>query len=188
MNTSLFALVVLAAWIPGWAPSWPSWPSWPGWPHRARPTVIWHGARFGMTPAQVLKLFPAARPTVAGASVGGDVEGASMLIRVADHDTVAHFFFGKRGLSTVELDIVDVEAGRTAANLLEAHELGELLAQKYGPAQTCATPEPQALVQSYSCRWTADPVRIELEYREAAPPPTLTVVYRLNVDAAGSGL
>jgi hypothetical protein len=182
MSTPLLALAVLAAWMPGWAPSWL------GGPHGPPPPEIWHGARFGMTPRQVLKLFPAARPTVAGASLAGDVEGASMLTRVADHDTVARFFFGKKGLRTVELDITDVETGRTAGNLVEAHEFGELLAQKYGPAQACASPQQQALVQSYRCRWTSDPVRIELEYREAAPPPTLTVVYRVNVDAGGSGL
>jgi len=149
---------------------------------------IWEGARVGMTPANVLKLFPAARRTVAGASIAGDVEGASMATRVADHDTVARFYFGKKGLSTVELDFGDVEMGRTAANLVEAHQLGDLLAQKYGPAQVCASPQPGALVQSYSCRWTSGPVRIELEYREGAPPPTLSVVYRANLDAAGSGL
>jgi hypothetical protein len=111
-----------------------------------------------------------------------------MPTRVADHDTVARFFFGKKGLSTVELDIVDIEEGRTAANLVEAHEFGDLLANKYGPAQSCATPQPQALLQSYRCRWTAGRVHVELEYREAAPPPTLTVVYRAKADAGASGL
>jgi hypothetical protein len=181
MTTPVFALAVLAAWMPSWAPPWL------GGPHSAAPE-IWHGARVGMTPTQVLKLFPAARPTIAGGALAGDVEGASMATRVADHDVLARFYFGKKGLSAVELDIADIETGRTAANLVEAHQFGDLLAQKYGPAQVCATPQPQALVQSYSCRWTGGLVRIELEYREAAPPPTLTVVYRANVDAAGSGL
>jgi len=182
MNPSLFALIALAAWMPSWVPPWL------GGPRGAPPTEIWRGTRFGMTAGQVLRLFPAARATVAGGSLAGDVEGASMLTRVADHDALAHFFFGKKGLSTVELDILDVEQGRSAANLVEAHQFGDLLAQKYGSAQTCASPQAQALVQSYSCRWTTGALHIELEYREAAPPPTLTVTYRVNVDAAGSGL
>jgi len=182
MNTPLFALAALAAsWMPGWAPSWF------GGPHRPS-AEIWHGTHVGMSPRLVLRMFPAARPTVAGASLGGDVEGASMLTRVADHDTVAHFFFGKRGLSTVVLDIADIETGRTAANLVEAHEFGDLIARKYGPAEACASPQPQALAQSYRCRWTTGPLHIELEYREAAPPPALTVTYRVNGDAGGSGL
>ncbi len=182
MNASLVALAALAGWVPSWAPPWM------GGAHRAPPPEIWHGARFGMNERQVLKLFPAARPTVAGESLSGDTERASMLTRVADHDAVAHFYFGKKGLSTVELEFADVEAGRTAGNLAEARELGEQLARKYGPADACAPPDPRLIVQSYRCRWSPGLLHIELEYREAAPPPILTVVYRINIDAAGSGL
>src|SRR5579871_722697 len=181
MNSTLVAIAALASLVPAWAPPWM------GGPHRAPPPEIWRGARFGMNEAQVLKLFPAARPTIAGESLSGDVEGASMLARVADHDAVARFFFGKKGLSTVVLDFADVETGRTEGNLAEARGLGDRLADKYGPAQACASPEPGVVVQSYRCRGTAGPLHIELEYREAMPPPVLTVVYRVNVDAAGSG-
>jgi hypothetical protein len=181
MNPTFVVLAALASWMPSWVPSWV-----PGHDKGPPPPELWQGARVGMSPHQILRAFPAARRTVAGDNLDGETEGASMPVRVADHDAVAHFFFGKRGLGALSLSILDVEEGRSIANMAEARELGDAVSGRYGAPEHCAVVNDTTPVR-YRCEWASGVLHIEIEYREAAPPPTLTVTYRV-AGATASGL
>jgi hypothetical protein len=182
MNPTFVALAALASWMPSWVPSWV-----PGHDKGPPPPMLWDGARVGMTPREILRRFPAARPTVAGDNLDGEAEGASMPVQVADHDAIAHFFFGRRGLGALTLSILDVEEGRTGGNLAEARELGDAVTKRYGPPGHCDVVNNTSPVR-YRCEWASGALHIEIEYREAIPPPTLTVTYRVGAGASGAGL
>ena len=178
MNSTVVTMAVLASWIPGWVPWHEQGP---------RPPEIWQGAHAGMTRYQILRVFPAARLTIEGKSLNGEIEGATMPLTVAGHEAIAHFFFLRGGLSAVALSLVDVEEGRTAMNLAEARDLGDAVSHAYGSPGKCGAVNDTTPTR-YRCDWASGPLHIELEYREAMPPPTLTVTYRVGVAGTASGL
>lgn len=138
--------------------------------------VLWDGARFGMSVADVQALFPAAAAITGDVRADGSQAGLGLATNVAGAPATAKFYFKPDGLQAVIVDRPDVAAGQTAANLAKAHVVADQLSALYGAPRSCVT-HPR--VTEYSCDWTPDVRKVIVSYRDVGGgAPALSIVYR----------
>ena len=152
------------------------------------PPELWHGARAGMTPAQVAALFPKGRgPT---APVIKDpfpspnmVEGGGGAGWVVDdviygHPAVATYYFAAGRLLSVVVDVQNLQLRHTRDNVDVARDVEAGLTNFYGAPKVCADTGKGGLAR-LDCRWVVRNVQVGLSYVDyGGLNPSLTVATR----------
>lgn len=151
------------------------------------PPELWHGARAGMTPAQVVALFPHGRapapttlgfPPVANAVEGGGAAGYAVDEEVFGHPAVATYYFQAGGLLETIVEVQNLRLRHTRDNVEIARDVQAGLTNFYGPPKVCADTDKRGLAR-LDCRWVTSSVQIGLSYVDyGGLGPALTVAVR----------
>jgi hypothetical protein len=152
------------------------------------PPELWHGARAGMTPAQVAALFPQGRgPTpspVKTAFPSPDlVEGPAgpgwvVNEEVYGHPAVATYYFATGHLLSVVVEVQNLQLRHTRDNVDIAREVETGLTSYYGAPKVCADTGKGGLAR-LDCRWVTDKIQVGLSYVDyGGLSPSLTVATR----------
>jgi len=141
-------------------------------PEAGRAQILWNGASFGMTPAEVTTVFPQAGQ---GEREGTD-ERMSLRVnnlRAAGHDASAVFDFEQNRLTRVQLILIPETPGAS----ISPDEIRNNLTAKYGAPIRCYQTDAR-------CEWRAGAIDIELD--DASSMKGIDIVYRRPPDWSGA--
>ncbi len=130
-------------------------------------TQIWDGARIGMTPEQVRRAFPAAKPVENGESL---LDNAKELLKLSDvrlstgDRATASFYFRGDSLNEIKF-VADVPAGQTQANLKRAEAIANSLVPIFGKPSTCG---PRQGLLAFECDWVHGGLSVSVTYMDVA--------------------
>jgi hypothetical protein len=152
------------------------------------PVELWHGARGGMTPAQVAALFPKGRgftPSPIKTAFpspnlveGGGSPGWVVEEEVYGHPAVATYYFANGHLLSVLVDVQNMQLRHTRDNVDVARDVENGLTEYYGAPKVCADTGKGGLAR-LDCRWVVRGVQIGLSYVDyGGLNPSLTVATR----------
>ena len=143
---------------------------------------LWHGARIGMSQADVATHFPAATPSAGETLPNGAKSALSLSAPLGGAPATAQFYFDAHGLAAVIIDRRDVAAGKTDENLAKAHQVVDQLTSEYGKPANCSE---QRRLAALTCIWTLGEAKAVASYRDVGgAAPTLTVSFRKLKDAS----
>ena len=147
---------------------------------------LWRGARVGMTPAQVLALFPMARaapstlisrPPVANAVVGASAVWA-VEEEVFGRPALATYYFAPTGLLEVVVNVKGLRVRRTLDNVETARGIRAGLIRYYGQPRVCEDTAQRGL-DRLDCRWVTTSIQVGLSYVDyGGLSPNLDVAVR----------
>jgi hypothetical protein len=156
-------------------------------PPPAPPPELWHGARAGMTPAEVKALFPQARapiainpgpPPIANMVDGGGGAGLAVDEVVFGHPAVATYYFAGGHLLSVIVEVQNMQLRHTRDNVDVAREVQVGLADYYGPPKVCVDTDKRGLAR-LDCRWVVRGAQVGLSYVDyGGLNPSLSVAAR----------
>ena len=140
--------------------------------------TLWGGAEYGMTPAQVLKVFPDAQRNPKPETVALSLSQSHVIIpsrRINGAEYEVTFYFNTNGLAQVTL--LSEYASRLNSNSIES-----ILREKYG--------EPVKVKDNKVVRdveWYIEPLSVSILYIGDPDIPTLRIYYtRSRYDAMNS--
>lgn len=153
-------------------------------PH-AGAQVLWEGASYGMSPAQVQQRFPRAQmPEVPDKLAGGEVEGLRLAdMRMAGHAFTASFFFGHDGLMQVMLGLDGMPAQADGMRAFEA-VAGELGAAHGKPHSSEWTHAP---FQRRTAQWMVDGATVKVFYMDVGTASIVNVIHQARAPDAPPG-
>jgi hypothetical protein len=152
------------------------------------PPELWHGARAGMTPAQVAALFPKGHgplpPPIKTAFPSPNLvegpAGAGWVVEetVYGYPAVATYYFAAGRLLSVLVDVQNLQLNHTRDNVEVARAVEAGLTDYYGAPKVCADTGKGGLAR-LDCRWVVRNLQVGLSYVDyGGLNPSLTVATR----------
>ncbi len=147
--------------------------------------VLWDGASYGMSPAQVQQRFPRARPPdVPDELAGGEVEGLRLPdVQRAGHVFTVSFFFGHDGLMQVTMGLDGMPAQADGMQAFEA-VVGELEAAQGKPHSSDWTHAP---FQRRTVQWMVDGATVKVFYMDVGAASIVNVIHQARPPDAPPG-
>ena len=145
-------------------------------PPRPLGPELWHGARTGMAPEDVIPLFPGVKPSAGELLPHGPKSGLTLPVQMGGAAATAQFYFDPNGLDAIIIDRPDVVAGKTDENLVKAHQVVDQLTTEHGQPKSC-TEQPK--LAALTCLWVFGDAKAIVSYRDiGGGAPKLSVAYR----------